>query len=278
MRVVGETAGWGGGAYNAAKVPRVQWFPGRGAILLRERCWVNAVTVLVHSPLVGPLTWAPVSRILRQRGVGTVVPVLSDEGDEAVPFWTQHTVSVARRLEPLAAGGSVLLVGHSGAGALLPAIGAFSPQPVAGYIFVDAGLPRGGMSRQEDMEAEAPELAASLRAHLVEGGRFPEWSDEDLREVIPDAGLRAGVLAELRPRPLAFFEERIPAFDVWPDAPCAYIRLSAAYEKPAEEARQRGWPYRAIEAGHFHMLVNPEAVAGALLASMEAMKAEPVGG
>lgn len=34
----------------------------------------------------------------------------------------------------------VVLVGHSGAGALLPAIGAFSPRPVAGYLFVDAGL------------------------------------------------------------------------------------------------------------------------------------------
>ncbi len=108
---------------------------------------MQSVVVLLHSPLVGPLTWAPVTRELRQRGIGTVLPVLTDQDSSDLPYWVQHAAAVARRLEPMPLDSGLILVGHSGAGPLLPAIGAFSPHPVAGYIFVDAGLPHPGQSR-----------------------------------------------------------------------------------------------------------------------------------
>ena len=81
-----------------------------------------------------------------------------------------------------------------------------------------------------------------------------------MQEVIPDEPLRRQMIAELRPRGLSFFSEPIPVFDGWPDAPCGYIRFSAAYEKPAAQARQAGWQTYQLEAGHFHMLVDPKAV------------------
>ena len=89
--------------------------------------------------------------------------------------------------------------------------------------------------------------------------------DEDLRAVIPDAVLRAGVLAELHPQPLAFRQEPIPVFAGWPDAPCAYIKFSRGFQSPAEQARQRGWGTYEFDGGHFHMLVDPSAVANALV-------------
>ncbi|HMB23199.1 MAG: hypothetical protein ACM33V_03935 [Chloroflexota bacterium] len=81
-----------------------------------------------------------------------------------------------------------------------------------------------------------------------------------MREVIPDESLRRQMIAELHPRGLSFFSEPIPVFAGWHAAPCVYIRLSAAYEKPVSQAREAGWQTYELEAGHFHMLVDPAAV------------------
>ena len=105
----------------------------------------------------------------------------------------------------------------------------------------------------------------ALRDLLARGEMYPDWSDEELRGEIPDPRLRREVLAELRPRPARFYEEPIPVFDGWPDAPCAYVQLSAAYDYSAAQARDRGWPCRRLRGTHFQMLVDPEGVAAAIL-------------
>jgi hypothetical protein len=133
-----------------------------------------------------------------------------------------------------------------------------------GYLFVDAGLPHPGQSRLEEIETTLPEFGVELRRKLQAGGLFPEWTDEDAREIIPDEGMRRGILAELRPRGQTFFTEPFPSFGNWPDAPCGYIRLSPAYDEPAAQARARKWAYREFQAGHFHMVVAPEAVAATI--------------
>src|SRR5205823_6355423 len=109
-------------------------------------------------------------------------------------------------------------------------------------------------SRLNELEANLPELAQQFREHLTSGGSYPNWSDEELREAIPDEHLRQELLAELHPRSLAFFTEPLPFVANWPDAPCAYLQLSPAYNQPAKQAQQQGWPYRAFNADHFHML------------------------
>jgi hypothetical protein len=233
---------------------------------------MNAAFALIHSPLVGPLSWAPVAAELRRRGVTAVVPALDDDGGGRTPFWQQHAEAASRALRAEPAASPLVLAGHSGAGPLLPAIRERLDRPAAGYLFVDAGIPRDGASRLDLLARELPEAAEPLRAHLAGGGRFPEWTDEDLQEVIPDRALRRGVLAELRPRPLTFWEEPIPAFPGWPDAPCGYLRLSPAYAVPAAEAQERGWACRTLDGGHFHMLVDPVSVAGALLALAAALR------
>ena len=225
---------------------------------------MEAVVILIPSPLNGPLVWAPVSRALRARGIQTLVASLEDDPDDSAPYWVQHAASVARKLAHLPPAQRVILAGHSGTGPLLPAIGAFSPHPVGGYLFVDAGLPIPGESRLQEIERIFPEVEAELRHRLEAGGRSPEWTDEQLREILPDEGLRRGILAELRPRGQAFFTQPFPSFGAWPDAPCGYIRFSAAYDELAAQARVQGWSYREFQAGHFHMAVDPDAVAAAL--------------
>ncbi len=230
---------------------------------------VEIVWILIHSPLVGPLTWMQVAEELRAQGREVRVPMLTDSAAAGVPYWQQHVTAVVRSLGEVPREEGVVLVAHSGAGALLPAIRQALGRPVAAYLFVDAGVPTGSMSRLDAMAAEAPEFAAELRELLRQGGRFPNWTEEDLRQVMPEAGLRQQLMAELAPRGLGFFEEPIPVFDGWPDAPGAVLQFSPAYAPAVRYARAHDWPYRKLEAEHFHMLVDPAAVTSAMIELIE---------
>jgi hypothetical protein len=218
------------------------------------------VYVLIHSPQVGGLTWTLDADEMRQRALDVVVPLLLDSADSPEPFWKQHSKSVDPAFTHIPRSEAVTLVAHSGAGPLLPVIRQSLRNPVNAYVFVDAGIPRDGSTRLDLMTSEDPEWAEQFQETLERGERFPNWSVEDLQDVIPDEPLREQTVAEIRPRGLAFFKEPIPVFSGWPDAPCAYIRFSAPYERPAARARQAGWPTYELEAGHFHMLVDPASV------------------
>lgn len=109
-------------------------------------------------------------------------------------------------------------------------------------------------------------------------GLLPTWpellglKDEDLREVIPDDILREQFIVELEPLPLAVYEEPLPVFPGWPDAPCGYLQFSQVCEPSANHARKQGWPCLKLPGGHFHMLVDPEAVQEALLGLTHEMR------
>jgi hypothetical protein len=221
---------------------------------------------LIHSPLVGPDTWEPVASELRRRGAVVAVPEVVDSPDSGRPYWQQHAAVAAAGLAGLPS--SPILAAHSGAGALLPAIRQRLKEAAAAYVFVDAGLPAPG-SRLDNFGN--PEMAAEFRRHLSDGGRFPEWTDGELREEVPDDVWRARLLAGLRPRALDYFEEPLPDLAGWPDAPCGYLLFSPGYAAEAEKAQRAGWPVRRLEGGHFHMLVEPVAVARALLELAEVL-------
>jgi hypothetical protein len=169
-------------------------------------------------------------------------------------------MAAAAMVHALPAGRPLVLVGHSGAGPLLPAIKHLAEREVDLYVYVDAGIPVDGAGRLDLLRSELPEVAGSLEQHLNAGGRYPEWGDQDLREALPDDEQRRQMLAEMQPRDLTFWTEPLPVFDGWPDAPCAYLQLSRGYAVPAERARTDGWLVHAVDAGHFHMLVDPIAV------------------
>jgi hypothetical protein len=226
---------------------------------------IDGVYVLIHSPLVGPLTWSLVAAEMRRRGLDVFVPRLQDSPEPKEPFWKQHAQSVSGALANISKEARLTLVAHSGAGPLLPAIRQFIVNPVHAYIFVDAGIPRQSASRLDLMRSEDPEWAAQFQEYLEAGGQFPNWGRDDLIEVIPDKDLRDQMVAEIRPRALDFFTESLPVFKGWPDAPCIYIQFSAPYEQPAIQARQLGWQTYTLDAGHFHMLVEPVVVANLLI-------------
>jgi hypothetical protein len=228
--------------------------------------------VLIHSPLVGPLTWSRVAAELQSRGQDVLVPILEDSPQSTDPFWMQHAESVSRSLAGLPRRTPLTLVAHSGAGPLLPVIRGSIANPIHAYIFVDAGIPRAGASRLDLMKSEDPEWAAQFEQELIRGARFPNWSLEDLEEVLPDESLRRQMIAELQPRGLEFFTEPIPVFDGWPDASCIYIQFSRAYDQPAALAMEKGWIVELLKAGHFHMLVDPGAVTDRIIDSLDRIR------
>jgi len=156
---------------------------------------------------------------------------------------------------------AIVLVGHSGGGMILPAIREVSQRPVSAYIFVDAGIPQDGKSRLDFFgESDSEEFTGSAIDGLI-----PTWSLDELRAAISDPDIRKAVVEDLRPLPLAVYEEPLPVFAGWPDAPCGYIQFTSTYNQPAEQARQAGWAYRNLEGGHFLMLNNPTLVTATLI-------------
>lgn len=221
--------------------------------------------VLIHSPLAGPLTWRDVATELVRRGKQSVVPSLLSALDARPPYWEALASCVNQAITDVEFKGPAVLIAHSAAGAFLPAIRQRLSTPVAAYLFVDARLPKNNAS----LLATGPAGAADRQRAMAREGWLPPWSewfgDEVMRELLPDSRLRQAFLNELRPLPLALFEEPIPVYAEWPDAPCGYIRLSDFYRPQAEEARRAGWRVLEWEAAHLHMLIDPGVVTDLIL-------------
>lgn len=207
------------------------------------------------------MTWQLVADVLRARGVQVVTPALS-LGEGPRPYWARHAGEIVSSIEASGLDEAPVLVGHGGAGPLLPSVRPRIRGQVRGYVFVDSTLPRDGASRLDLLNDHR---AAALFRAAANDRLLLMWSYEELRGVIPDDSLRRRFVRELAPFPLAVYEEPLPVFAAWPDAPCAYLRLSGVYAGPADEARRALWPTIELEAGHYHMLVDPLAVADHLL-------------
>jgi hypothetical protein len=157
-----------------------------------------------------------------------------------------------------------VLVGHSGAGPLLPVISnRMAPSP-ARLIFVDAGVP----PATGEARLIPDQLLDSLRT-LARGGKLPRWSEwfgpEAMETLIPDADRRAVVLAELPRLPLSYFEGRVQLPSDWSSIDGAYILLSETYRPEAAEAAARGWPVIERRGGHLDIVTRPSELAEAVL-------------
>jgi hypothetical protein len=169
------------------------------------------------------------------------------------------------------AGVPVVLVGHSGAGGLLPAIAEAIGAGVHAAIFLDAILPHPGTGW---FGAAPPALAAHLRAR-IEGGRLPRWDTwfpaEVLAELIPDGPLRAAFVADLPWVPAGFCDEPAPVCPNWPPPALGYLQLSAAYSAEADAARNAGWVWRHEQLHHLAPLTHPAKVAESLQSLIDAL-------
>lgn len=225
---------------------------------------MQPVFVLVHSPSVGPLTWAPVATQLEARGWGSVVPSLLDVADAGPPFWPRVVDDVTAVVSGLSPLQPVVLVAHSNAGLFMPLLASNVSRPVLGCLFVDAALP----ARSGSTPAAPEELLRLLRSRAREG-RLPPWTDwwdeVDVAPMFPDPQTRAAVSAEQPRLPLAYYEQSVPVPVGWDDRPCGYLVFGPPYDELAAEAGVRGWLVEEISGQHLHQIVEPGAVAERLI-------------
>jgi hypothetical protein len=212
---------------------------------------------LVHSPLVGPLSWSAIQVELRKRGHEVQVPSLVSAATSG--SW-QACVDAA--VGGAATGDNAVLVGHSGAGALLPVIAdRIDPRP-GRLVFVDAILP----PESGERSVSAP-LLQHLRRIETEG-RLPPWSEwfgpGIMEELIPDDDLRSAVVADMPKLPLSYFEDVIPVPSGWARTRCRYVLLSEAYREEAAEATSRGWQVCEDLGTHLDILTRPVEIADLL--------------
>lgn len=234
----------------------------------------EADVVLVHSPFLGPSTWRPAAEQLAAAGRHVLVPSLIEAVGDLVPRYDALADTVVAAVADGVPDGAALVV-HSGAGPVVPSIVDRAPWPVHAVVFVDATLPHPGRAWLDTAPAE---LTERLRGLAGPDELLPPWHEwfpaEMVSELLPDARLRA-VMTEENPRVrLSYLEEVAPVLAAWEDRPAGYVRLSAAYDDAAAEARRRGWPVVRHDADHLSLMTRPAAGASAVLAVLDQLESE----
>jgi pimeloyl-ACP methyl ester carboxylesterase len=215
--------------------------------------------VLVHSPLLGAFSWRDVASRLGAEGYAVVVPDFAPVLREQSPFYPKIARAIANDAERLQ--GDVVLVGHSGAGALLPVIANRIGQRVRGLLFVDAMLPHPGKAW---LDTVPPDFGTRVKASST-NGLLPPWHEwwppQVMAGLLPDEVERERFFRTLNRQPLAYFAEVAPPVEPPLTARAAYLRLSAAYETEAEQAGALGWPVEYEPLGHLAMVTDAGALA-----------------
>jgi hypothetical protein len=219
---------------------------------------MDAVLCLLPSPLLGPACWRPVSDVLSDRGFAVA---LGGRGSVRAPRTGADALTAY--LAAIPPDRDVVLVPHSNAGLFVPSLAA--ARQVAGYVFVDAGLPLDGVDR---MPMIPPEFYEMLAGKADGDGLLPPWAqwwDEDsMSELFPDAVTRAAVEREERRLPLSYFAETVPVPPGWADRPGAYLAFGDTYAAERSAAGALGWVVTTLVGEHLHMLVDPVEVARAI--------------
>ncbi len=219
--------------------------------------------VLVHSPFLGPASLRPLADALAAHGHPAVLLDLRPSVVSA-PVHQVLVGSFADAMSELAdEAGRFVLIGHSGAGPLLPAFADALEDTVTGLVFVDAGLPTPGRSWRDTVPAE---LYAHLKSASREG-RLPRWhrwfSPDPLADLVTDERLRAEIADEAPEVPVAYLKEPRPQVE-WA-GPAGYVALSDAYAADLAAATGLGWPVRRLDSHHLAPATDPDPVAVAVL-------------
>jgi pimeloyl-ACP methyl ester carboxylesterase len=218
--------------------------------------------LLVHSPFLGPSSLRPLAGELAARGRPTVLLDLRMTV-AAPPVHARLIGGFADAVGDSGVAGPVLLVGHSGAGPLLPGFADVLDDPVSALVFLDAGLPTPGRSWRD---TAPPELYRQLRDRSRDSllPSWHNWFDQGLiKRLVPDEELRAVIADEASEMPLAFLKEERPSVR-W-TGPAGYVELSEAYATDAARAHELGWPVRELRTHHLAAATDPAPVAVAVL-------------
>jgi pimeloyl-ACP methyl ester carboxylesterase len=219
-------------------------------------------------------SWDEIVPVLEQAGHRThplTLPGMkSKDADRAAITLRDHVDAVVAAIDSLdPAAGKVVLVGHSGGGAVAHAAVDARPGRVARVVYVDSGpLGQGGVINDE-LPAENGEIP------------LPDWAlfeDEDLVDL--DEGLRAAFRERAIPTPehvasdpQQLSDERrydVPVTVIACELPSAKLREWIQHGHPyvRELANIRNVEYVDLPTGHWPQFTRPKDLGQAILASV----------
>ncbi|WP_235922196.1 alpha/beta fold hydrolase [Lentzea tibetensis] len=220
-----------------------------------------STVVLVHSPFLGPASMRPLADALAAQGWPVLLMDLQMTVNEA-PVHQRLIGAFADALEDSLVTDDIVLVGHSGAGPLLPSFADALETTVSGIVYLDSDLPTPGRSWRDTVPAP---LVTHIKSR-VRAGKLPRWDlwfDTDpLAELVASDALRASLRDEVPEVSWEFLKEQRPSV-AWL-GPSGYVQLSSAYDEAALEAEARDWPVQRVGLHHLAMATDPEVVATAL--------------
>ncbi len=228
--------------------------------------------LFVHSPVVGPSTWQYVAEVLRENGFGSAIPDLTELATMDPPYYPMYAAAAAAAVN--GSSDPVVVVGHSAAGALLPAVAQTVGDRVRGAVFVDAMLPQPGRSW---FDTAQPALEAQLRG-LADHGLLPPWHEwfpsGSLEVLVPDEARRRRLIAEIPRLRVAYFDEPAPPAQFAKSVARAFLRFGPPFDPAADKAERLGWWVVRRDWDHLRMLSAPEAVADLIAQAISAMHAK----
>ena len=210
-----------------------------------------ATFALVHMSCAGSWAWGSVPDRLRAAGHEVVAPDLTLV-DGATPG--SHAREVAAAVGDDRPPRSVVLVGHSYGGLVVPLITELLGDAVAALVVVDGLMPEPGESgfdcRPAGVEARRREGRERGDGMWTAGEASPEpawWS-------------------RLEPMPVSAFEAPVELTGASAQVPGVFVHcLRSDFADEAARARARGWSVVDVDAVHALPLTDPAACAEILL-------------
>ncbi len=216
-------------------------------------------------------SWDGVAPALRAAGHSvealTLPGLESLEADRAGISLRTHVDAVMARID--ASDEPVVLVGHSGGGAVVSGAADARVTRVARVIYVDSGPLGDGGIVSDEWDAEGAQIP------------FPAWDAFDESELVDlDDESRARLRERAIPQPLGastepqrLTDERrfsIPTTLVCCSMPVAVLRelLDSGHPYMAEAARMRDVEIVGLATGHWPQLTKPDELASVILASV----------
>jgi len=219
-------------------------------------------------------SWDDVVPALEQAGHHTRALTLpgmeAKDADRSGITLRDHVDAVVKVIDSVdPAGGKVLLVGHSGGGAIAHAAADARPDRVARVVYVDSGPLGDGGVVNDELPASNGEVP------------LPDWQlfdDEDLVDL--DGELRAAFRERTIPTPAhvtsdpqQLFDERrydVPVTVIACEFPSAKLRewMEQGHPYVRELAKIRDVDFIDLPTGHWPQFTRPEELGRAILASV----------
>ena len=235
----------------------------------------NKTFVLIHGTCHGGWCWQKLMFILHGDGHSVFTPSLTGMGERRHLLNENLTAQVhiddivnLIRFEEL---DEVILVGHSYAGLLLPAINEVIPHKIERLVFLDAFIPESGKACSEiinKQDWDRWELDAQKFGHgwmvTPTDKHFDSWG-------VDEPEVRALLWKKTTPFSHNFLKTPIYFSEKFDQVDKCYIRctkpcyLTDLMKPFYHKAKKAGWQTFTIDTGHDPMLTKPEELAALLL-------------